>query len=128
MPQSSIFSRLGILAAALAVAAMLLSGVHVLSEHNGYVLAQAEAERHAQLTASAEAHGHSHDDGEGEERLPGHVHGHNTADHVHESAALVSFTQLRTPHFVRSVIRHEPQGRELGLRSGLDRPPRPFVA
>lgn len=128
MPRRSIRIRSSLAAAFLAVFAMLLSAVHVQSGHNVYAMAQAEAERHAVLAATIAEHGHLHDEGEPDERVPGHVHGHNTSDHIHETANLVAQLRLGMPRFVGTMMRHEPQDTELGLRHGLDRPPRPFVA
>lgn len=128
MPRRSIRIRSSLAAAFLAVFAMLLSVVHVQSGHNVYAMAQAEVQRHAELAATIAEHGHSHDEGEADERVPGHVHGHNTSDHVHETANLVAQPRLAMPRFVEIVARHEPQGGELGIRHGLDRPPRYVVA
>lgn len=128
MPRRSIRIRSSLAAAFLAVFAMLLSAVHVQSGHNAYAMAQTEAQRHAELAATIAAHGHSHDEGEPDERVPGHVHGHNTSDHVHETANLVGQPRLGVPRFVGIVMRLEPQDTELGLRHGLDRPPRFVVA
>lgn len=128
MPRRSIRIRSSLAAAFLAVFAMLLSAVHVQSGHNFYVMAQAEAQRHAELAATIAEHGHSHDEGEPDERVPGHVHGHNTSDHVHETANLVAQLRLGTPRFVEIIARHEPHDGELGILHGLDRPPRFIVA
>ena len=128
MPRRSIRIRSSLAAAFLAVFAMLLSAVHVQAGHNVYAMAQAETQRHAELAATIAEHGHSHDEGEPDERVPGHVHGHNTSDHVHETANLVAQPRLGMPSFVEIVARHEPQDGELGVRHGLDRPPRYVVA
>ncbi len=127
MPRRSIRSRSSLAAAFLAVFAMLLSAVHVQSGHNVYAMAQAEALRHAELAVAIAEHGHSHDEGEPNERVPGHVHGHSTSDHVHETANLVGQPRLGIPRFVGIVMRLEPQDTELRLRHGLDRPPRSVV-
>lgn len=106
---------------------MMLSAIHVQSGHNSQALAQAEAQRHAELTQAIADHGHSHDDGEPDERLPGHIHGHNSTDHIHETANLVSPIEFGMPRFVRTVMRPASQGAEPGLPSTLDRPPRSVV-
>lgn len=114
---------------ALAVTAgMLLSAIHLSTSHNPVVLAQAEAERHAALAMEVAEHGHSHFDGEEAERQPGHVHGHNSADHIHDAAAILPTSTLRLPTPVRVTLPAIQEGIEPGLRHGLDRPPRPFVA
>ena len=107
---------------------MTLSAAHVSAGHNAHAIAQAEAVRHAELAAEIAEHGHAHDEGEPDERLPGHVHGHNTADHVHETANVVALVQLGTPRFVRTAIRHEHQRSASGRPDGLERPPRSDVA
>ncbi|HEV7257318.1 MAG TPA: hypothetical protein VGN82_06010 [Bosea sp. (in: a-proteobacteria)] len=107
---------------------MILSAAHVSAGHNAYAMAQAEAARHAELAASIAEHGHSHEEGEPDERLPGHVHGHNTADHVHETANVVGIVQLGAPRFVRTAIPHEHEQASSRTLSGLERPPRSVVA
>jgi hypothetical protein len=107
---------------------MTLSAAHVSGGHNAYAIAQAEAVRHAELAAAIAEHGHAHEEGEPDERLPGHVHGHNTADHVHETANVVGVIQLGLPRFERTVIRHEHEQASSGTPSGLERPPRSAVA
>ncbi|WP_148663504.1 hypothetical protein [Bosea vaviloviae] len=128
MPRRSI-RALSCLVIAFAMAlGMILSAAHVSAGHNAYAMAQAEAVRHAQLAAATAEHGHAHDEGEPDERVPGHIHGHNTADHVHETANVVGVTQLGTPRFVRTAIRHEHQQASSRTPAGLDRPPRSVVA
>jgi len=120
---------LSCLAIAIAIAlGMTLSAVHVSAGHNAHAIAQAEVVRHAELAAETAAHGHSHDEGKAEERLAGHVHGHNTTDHVHETANIVALVQLGSPRFVRTAIRHEQQRSASGRPKGLERPPRSDVA
>ncbi|SIR59340.1 hypothetical protein SAMN05880592_1369 [Bosea sp. TND4EK4] len=120
---------LSCLVIALAMAlGMTLSAAHVSAGHNAYAIAEAEAVRHAELAAEIAAHGHAHEDGEADERLPGHVHGHNTADHVHETANVVALIQLGIPSFARTAIRHEHQRSASGQPASLERPPRSVVA
>lgn len=107
---------------------MTLSAAHVSAGHNAYAIAQAEAVRHAELAASIAEHGHAHEEGEPDERLPGHVHGHNTADHIHETANVVGVVQLGTPGFVRTGTRHEHRRSASEVPGGLKRPPRSVVA
>lgn len=106
---------------------MLLSAIHVATGHNPAVLAKAEAERHAQLAIEAAEHGHSHFDGDEAEQLPGHVHGHNSADHVHDTANILPVQMLRLPVPARAALPSYHQAAEPGLRHGLDRPPRLIV-
>lgn len=128
MPHRSVRAWFCLATAFLAVLAMLLSVVHVQSGHSAYAMAQTETQRHVELAAAIAEHGHAHDEGEPDERLPGHVHGHNTADHLHETASLVDTHQLGAPRFVRALIRHEQQDADPGLPDGLERPPRSDVA
>ncbi len=107
---------------------MLLSAIHVSTSHNPAVLAQAEAERHAELAMEVAEHGHSHFDGDDAEQIPGRLHGHNSADHVHDAANALPLHALRLPSPVRVSLPGVHEGAGPGLRHGLDRPPRPIVA
>lgn len=116
-------------AVAIAVTAcMVLSAIHVSTSHNPVVLAQAEAQRHAELAIEVAEHGHSHFDGEEAERLPGHLHGHNSADHIHDAANVLPVPELRLPSPMRVSMPNVHEDAQGGLRHGLDRPPRPVVA
>jgi hypothetical protein len=105
-----------------------LSAAHVSAGHNAHAVAQAEAVRHADLAAETAAHGHSHEEGEPDERLPGHAHGHNSADHIHETANVVGVFHLGAPRFVRTTIQLEHQQAASGKPGGLERPPRSVVS
>ncbi len=107
---------------------MVLSAAHMAAGHNAYATAQAEAVRHAELAATIAEHGHSHDEGEPSEQLPGHVHGHNPADHLHETADRLSVVALATPSFARTSVAHGPVTAEPGHPDGPERPPRAVVA
>lgn len=111
-----------------ATACMLLSAIHVSTDHNPVALAQVEAQRHAELAIEVAEHGHSHFDGEEAERSPGHLHGHNSADHVHDAANVLIVPDLRLPAPTRVALPTPQDGPAGGLRHGLDRPPRPTVA
>ncbi|MBX9873441.1 MAG: hypothetical protein GY873_37550 [Bosea sp.] len=107
---------------------MLLSAFHMAAGHNAYATAQAEAVRHAELAATIAEHGHAHDEGEPSEKLPGHVHGHNAADHLHETADTLSVVALVTPGFARTSVAHDTVMADPGHPNGLERPPRAVVA
>jgi hypothetical protein len=107
---------------------VLLSSAHMAAGHNAFATAQAEAVRHAELAATIAEHRHAHDEGEPSEQLPGHVHGHNAADHVHETADRLTVIALVTPGFARTSTAHDPVMAEPGHPDGLERPPKPFVA
>lgn len=64
---------------------LLLAPTGSSSSHDAFAIAKAEAERHLELAAEIAEHGHSHDDGWDSERVPGHLHGHNAADHLHDT-------------------------------------------
>lgn len=106
---------------------MVLSPTGRSVSHNPIALAVAEAARHAELAAQVEAHGHAHDDGLAGEQSPGHAHGHNPADHTHESAsAALDFAQPVLP--IRRMWQAYPPlfaNLESGFR--LERPPKPIV-
>lgn len=73
-----------VIALAMAVS-LLLAPTGGSSSHDPAAVAQAEAERHVELAADIADHGHSHDDGWDSERQPGHLHGHNPTDHLHDT-------------------------------------------
>lgn len=107
---------------------VLLSSAHMATGHNLYAAAQAEAVRHAELAATIAEHGYAHDEGEPSEQIPGHVHGHNAADHLHETADTLSIVVLVTPGFARTTVPHDPVTADPGHPDGLERPPRIVVA
>jgi len=128
MMRRSTAGLLKVVVALVVTAGMLLSAIHVSTSHNPAVLAQAEAERHAALAMEVADHGHSHFDGEEGEQAPGHLHGHNSADHIHDAAAIIPIPTLRLPSPIRLTLPALQESAQPGLRHGLDRPPRPFVA
>lgn len=83
-----------------------------------------DAVRHARLAVAAGDSAHTHSDGTPAERLPGHRHGADAADHAHETANLpppVAAALHRAaagwqPHY-RFSVRGAPVAR-------LERPPR----
>jgi len=107
---------------------MVLSAAHMAAGHNAYATAQAEAVRHGELAATIAEHGHAHDEGEPSEQAPGHVHGHNPTDHLHETADRLSVVSLVTPGFARTSVAHDPAMADPGHPDGLKRPPRAVVA
>lgn len=73
--------------AALVALCLSLAPLPLASAHDPLTLSAAEAARHAVLMAQDVAeHGHSHDDGAAQEQSPGHLHGHDPADHSHQAA------------------------------------------
>lgn len=108
---------------------MLLSQIGSSASHNPIALAAAEAARHAELAAQVDNHGHSHDDGEVDEQSPFHSHGHNPADHSHETASMLPYLAPIVPPFGRRWLAYQPSFADLGTGLQLERPPRPiFIA
>lgn len=116
----------GVLAIALAI---LSAPTGHSASHDPLAIAAAEAERHATLAAEIAEHGHVHDEGDVDEQSPGHAHGHDSADHLHDKAgAPPSFFAQASPATrsvtliaVAQVARQMPP-------SGLKRPPRSSFA
>ncbi|MBN8958738.1 MAG: hypothetical protein J0H17_19555 [Rhizobiales bacterium] len=90
-------------------------------------LAVAEAERHVQLETKIAEHVHSQDDGEDHERAAGHTHGHNPADHSHETPATALDGARVVPAFVRTWVPKPTHAAHLGTIFRLERPPKPIV-
>ena len=115
----------------LVIAFAMALGVLLTSVHHGGRATmpsqprKAEAVRHADLAATIAEHGHSHDEGEPSEQIPGHVHGHNAADHLHEMADRLSVDRARNA----GLRAHQPDSRPVSWPipahpNGLERPPR----
>ncbi|MER8977845.1 hypothetical protein [Mesorhizobium sp. M0870] len=106
---------------------MLLSPMGGSVSHDPIALAAAEADRHAELAGQIEAHGHVHDDGATEEQGSGHSHGHNPADHSHETASTLPDFSPAVPAAGRTWVIYPPSLSDLEASSRLDRPPRPIL-
>lgn len=115
-----------VLAFAMAFGSLLPHARHSPS-HDPVALAAAEAERHAQLEVELAEHGHSHDDGEEHERVAGHSHGHNPADHSHDIPTTPPGSTAIPSAFVRTWVPMQPQTAHVGASYRLERPPRPIV-
>ncbi|WP_306224476.1 hypothetical protein [Bosea beijingensis] len=109
-------------------AGMLLSAIHVTSSHNPLVLAQAEAERHTALGVEMAEYGHTHLDGEEAERIPGHLHGHNSTDHIHDVVTVIPVPGVGHRVPVRVPLPALQEGAAHDRQHDRDRPPRPLVA
>jgi hypothetical protein len=110
-----------------AVAMTLAPPINIVA-HGTVDSTQTEQARHAALTQTDADHGHSHDDGDAQERLPGHFHGHNSADHSHDTGHAVLIRtpeQVATPGTWHSA---EPIRPVPDQRFRLDRPPRALSA
>ena len=73
----------------MAIALSFAPAMNVVA-HNPAVLAQAELERHLALVEADHHHGHAHEDGDDQEQRSGHLHGHNAADHSHDTAGRIA--------------------------------------
>ncbi|WP_095081633.1 hypothetical protein [Mesorhizobium sophorae] len=107
---------------------MLLSPAGSSVSHDPIALVAAEAARHAKLAGQIETHGHVHDDGATEDQGPGHSHGHNPADHSHETANTLLDFAPAVPATGRNWVICPPSFPEPEASSRLDRPPRPILA
>lgn len=104
-----------------------LSPLGSSASHNPIALAAADVVRHAALDAPADTHDHTHDEGVVDEQSQGHSHGHNPADHTHETAsAALDFAQPVFP-IGRIWHAHPPSFANLESGSRLERPPKPVV-
>jgi hypothetical protein len=116
------------LAVALAMAfGSLLPHASHSPPHDPKAFSAAEADRHAQLEAEIAEHGHSHDDGEEHERTADYPHGHNPADHSHETPTTPPGSAPFLPAMTRSWMPMPPHAADLGASYRLERPPIPIV-
>lgn len=106
---------------------MLLSPVGTSASHSPAALAEAEASRHAELTTQLADHGHVHDDGAEDEQNPGHSHGHNPADHSHETPNTLSLLKAPAPPVGRTWHFSPPDAVDLDTTFRLERPPRSIL-
>lgn len=88
---------------AIAVILSILATLTMASSasHDPFALAAAEKQRHAELSAEISHHGHSHDFGHEEEKRAGHLHGHNSVDHSHETQNLPPEVLIAVAHIPR---------------------------
>lgn len=78
-----------VIAIATALSLFVVRASHSLS-HDPVAISAAEKRAHAQLAMIISDHGHAHDEGDLKEREPGHAHGHDPADHSHETAGMIA--------------------------------------
>lgn len=115
--------------ATLAIAiALIFAPLPIGSAHDPVALAAAEMERHATLQAEIAEHGHAHDDGHEHEQSSGHMHGHDPADHSHQSV----FVPCSASHWSLPPAQCWPsmvsEIRDPATGSGIDRPPKHVLA
>lgn len=110
----------------IALGMLSIPGGHWLS-HSPMAVAAAQATRYAQVTTQIEEHGHAHDDGDVDEQSPGHRHGHNPADHSHETPSLPASLAVIFHACVQSWQALSPALPVLETAFRLERPPRPIL-
>ncbi|MBB6012387.1 hypothetical protein HNR59_001732 [Aquamicrobium lusatiense] len=114
-----------VVALAMAFGSLLPHAAHPPSQ-NPTALAT-EAKRHVQPEVEMAEHGHSHEDGEEHEQAAGHSHGHNPADHSHETPTAPPASAPVVPALARTWVPMPPHVAHLGTSYRLERPPRRIV-
>ncbi|MFW7342575.1 hypothetical protein V0R37_13685 [Pollutimonas sp. H1-120] len=94
------------------------------TSHDPLALASAEKLRHTELSAELSDHGHSHDFGLEEEKQTGHLHGHNSADHSHETQDIPPEVLVALAHMPQIWHPAPPQSKPLKYSFLLERPPK----
>ncbi|ESZ11274.1 hypothetical protein X737_29870 [Mesorhizobium sp. L48C026A00] len=99
------------------------------ASHDPVARAAVAIERQVAQTGPTEDHGYAHDhEGAADERGSGSLHGHNAADHSHDTAsALVPLVPI-VPPVGKDWLIYPPCFADLEATFRLDRPPRPFLA
>ena len=115
--------------ATLAIAiALIFAPLPLGPAHDPVSLAAAEMARHAVLQAEIAEHGHAHDDGHEHEQSSGHMHGHDPADHSHQSV----FVPCSASHWSLLPAQCWPltvsEIRDPATASAIDRPPKQILA
>ena len=132
----SLLTRLRLVVALVAMLAVVAVSSHNAVLHHPGMLQTIEDARHASLAAEAGEHGHVHDDDDGhvhddgsdEEQKPGHVHGHNTADHSHVPMVSAVFP-IAFGYAAGTAWESGPlQTINGGPSFPFERPPRPGIA
>ena len=112
-----------VIAIAMALSLFVVRASHSLS-HDSFAILAAEKQAHAEFADGTSDHGHVHDEGDQKEREPGHVHGHNPADHSHETAGMVAHLTYVLAPSVRTLSIHALHQPEPAERWRLERPPK----
>lgn len=85
MPLRAYSTALRIVVAFAMTLGVLMSPVGKAASHSSAARVAPEGARHAELNAEHPDLDHVHDEGFEDERKPGQAHGHNPADHSHET-------------------------------------------
>lgn len=80
-----------------------------------------------QVTAPFDEHGHSHDDDDVNEQSAAHPHGHNPADHTHETPSLPVAISVVAPVGGQGWQKVSSRRTVLETAFRLERPPRPIL-
>ncbi|MER8755714.1 hypothetical protein NKH69_08520 [Mesorhizobium sp. M0976] len=123
-----IHSSVFCLVIALAMTFGMLRPVGYSASHDPVALAAATIERQVEAAAQIENHDHANDDGVADEQSAGHFHGHNAADHSHETASTPADFAPTVPQIERGWLKYQPTFVDPDTTFRLDRPPRPFLA
>lgn len=117
-----------VIAIAMALSLFVVRASHSLS-HDPFAILAAEKRAHAESAAKTADHGHVHDEGDPSERAPGHFHGHNPADHSHETAGIVAHLTYALEPISGAMSIHPFRRPEPAERWRLERPPKlPLLA
>jgi hypothetical protein len=116
----------GVLAFALTLA-MIVSAVSGSISHMPSKVNDVEHARQAKLVSQIDDHGHSHNDGDQAERDVKHTHGHNPADHSHETQYLGSYVFSPRLGLLGSSVDYVSSFTYLGAIHRLERPPKPIL-
>lgn len=103
---------------------MVMSVVVVSMSHLPSNVDAVEQIGHAELADTIDGHGHNHEDGNLDEQDVRHTHGHNPADHSHDTPNLLAYRYLKNRDMMRIRFMDIPASNELGAFSRLDRPPK----
>lgn len=120
LPLSAMFRRALLCLLALT---LQLSAYQAIARHDPGAALTAESERHVVLNQQSLAHGHIHDDGENDERVAGHLHGHNPADHSHDPPVSVAAIYLDPQADARGWPRRVETAMNGRSGDSIDRPP-----
>jgi hypothetical protein len=116
----------GVLAFALTLA-MIVSAVSGSISHMPSKVNDVEHARQAKLVSQIDDHVHSHNDGDQAERDVKHTHGHNPADHSHETQYLGSYVFSPRCGLLRSSVDYVSAFTYLSAIHRLERPPKPIL-
>lgn len=85
---------------------------------------EAETACHAERQLELSDHGHAHDAEMDDEQKVGHLHGHDPADHSHETPHTLTPLKSGAPAIGRDWFAHASAITDPGMVFRLDRPPR----